>query len=173
MSARKLEDSSLDEGKASKLRYSFGKIVLTSSKLRIEIESYVSPVWSRLDERMKENYLLENNEKQAKINALNTFTLWGADSSTDAYIDTGEKRIPSYNPILSAFRSFGFLEAIRDTIVLRMDVLGKNSQQISLIKDFLDNKIEEIEIPSNKNLGIAKTITFANYNSQMRSMPLW
>lgn len=165
MSARELEDSSMDEGKASKLRYSFGKIVLTSSKLRIEIESYVSPVWSRLDERMKENYLLENNEKQAKINALNTFTLWGADSSTDAYIDTGEKRIPSYNPILSAFRSFGFLEAIRDTIVLRMDELGKNSQQISLIKDFLDNKIEEIEIPSNQNLGIAKTITFANYNS--------
>ena len=162
-SSRKSELAGGDNLEAYK--YSYAKIEYNNSRLTINIESYVSPVRSRLDRRMQDdNYtLLTEEAKQAKINELNQFTLYGNNANSDAYVELEDhSRIPSYNPILSAFRSFGVLEAIRDILIDEAKVLGKTPEEIEAISNVLDIDNRSIKVDLTK--GIAKEIKYTDYN---------
>ena len=157
--------------KYAALRYSFIKITFTSSELSFYVESYVSPVRSRLDLGIdKAFYDAEHHEispeKRAELkNGLFNITRYGC-YNDDSYVllENGDK-IPSYNAILCAFRSFGITEAVLKYIYQRAFVLGKSANEIKIIKDKLTPLLEESVIKHDLNLGRPIDITFEMYTN--------
>jgi hypothetical protein len=162
------------------LRYSHSKIEYikspdgSSDELTIQINSYVSPIWSRLDEQILQDYrtqpshpnysdnLVSNNNRLN--NELKSRTLYINNPSNDAFIKYGGGAsytpIPSYNPVLSALRSFGLLEAIRDCILIVAEEsapegLGLSPSEISNIASVLDTSIASISIEADQSIGRA------------------
>ena len=157
--------------KYAALRYSFIKITFTPNELSFYVESYVSPVRSRLDLGIdKAFYDAEHHkispEKKAELkNGLFNITRYGC-YNDDSYVllESGGK-IPSYNAILCAFRSFGITEAVLKYIYQRAFVLGKSANEIKIIKDKLTPLLEESVIKHDLNLGRPIDITFEMYTN--------
>ncbi|MCW3085912.1 MAG: hypothetical protein JWP12_3278 [Bacteroidetes bacterium] len=133
-----------------KLRYSFGTVTYSSTYLEIRIESYVSPLRSRLDKRLlgpnldgtgtptdPANPFDYRDYTTVNLPRFNTDlqpqTWYGANSSTDAYLLLNESlpfnsstnpKIASYNQLLSTLRCFGILEALAYRINARAALQG-------------------------------------------------
>lgn len=180
----------LDEEFRKPLRYSHAKIEyvrstdMTSHKLVITINSFVSPRWSRLDKNIGQDYrladldpmdptystVLANNEARID-NQLIPRTLFGADPLSDAYIIYGTQHIASFNPVLSALRCYGLLEAIRDNILTiaedSVDGLGLTGVDLTNIENVLDTSIDatSIDATGTGNGRAGAPITYAVYEN--------
>jgi hypothetical protein len=124
----------------AKLRYSKGSVEYSLNKLKIYIESFVSPLRSRLDKRILGPNLDSTGNPETdifdyrptlagrKADVLDIHTLFGSGVSPDAYLlmnenepfdATSNPTLASYNQLLSALRSLGVLEALMDRILAR------------------------------------------------------
>jgi hypothetical protein len=150
------------------LQYSFTSIKYNEGKLIIKVESYCSPLISRLACR---------TTVQAYQEAMKQHTLAGCDSTNPNHDSTAtvtttqlcppspSDTIPSYNPVLSALRCFGILDAIRSLIIKRAQVLGKSQSDINSILLKFDSALSTAKVEANKSLGLAKDITINEFNS--------
>jgi hypothetical protein len=89
------------------LKYSFGIITVSQSKIGIYIESYVDPIRSRLDDKFSNVDYRKGTSFQPSIEMLDSFTAPNIFTPLN-----GGTPIKSYNPLLSGLRCFGILEAI-------------------------------------------------------------
>lgn len=164
------------------VRFSFGvvTVVLTknnSGSMVINVESFVSPIWSRLDLKIKNDYrhggggAVEGLTKAERLNLLDSFTLYDdGTGGSDAYVKLGVSNyIPSYNPVLSCLRSFGLLEAIRDNIAYMVTEpiidggLELTSVEADLVRAAIQSQIDTIVIPANIFTGFTLDITYDLY----------
>ncbi|MGQ0826943.1 MAG: hypothetical protein ACT4ON_00975 [Bacteroidota bacterium] len=149
-----------------KLQYSFADVEFDNDSLDITIESFVSPIWSRLDNKIPDNYTGGTNAYLAKLDG---YTLYGtnANHAKKPYIRVAVASPPnpapyvfkpSYNPVLSALRCYGLLDGIRSIILKRAQVLGKTPTEIATITSKIDSAIDAIFIPSNEEIGISTVV---------------
>lgn len=191
----------LDEIKMGRLRYSFAKINLVESgdlkKLFIDIESTVSPRWSRLDEKvltlsdngLGSSNLIELNKKTHYLaepvpspNNRDSFIKWNPSSAVQqqgqyTYTsypppppllgeDPDYTAYPSYNPVLSALRCFGLMEAIKDNFVyIATDLLGKTPTEVNTIATKIQQSIDAVVINPVTEIGLMETVTYSDYEA--------
>ncbi len=176
----------LPEAYQESMRFSFaeGKVIFTSNdtgSLFIDVESFVSPIWSRLDEKISNDYrhsgsgTVEGLTLSQRMALLDSLTLYndGANPS-DAYIKLiapGNPKRGSYNPVLSCLRSFGLMEAIRDNIAFMATQptgaaggLGLTVTEGEAIRTLLQNVIQVVSIPVDLKIGYVLPINYAMYN---------
>lgn len=162
-SDREKEVKDEDEVKFPRLKYSFGSVIITTFNIIITIDSFVSPQWSRLDEKVPPG-------KQSQLDLLTNYhTIPGS----DAYIeppsdfnptDINLPKMPSYNPILSGLRSFGLAEALIDILVKRATQSGKyDAFDIQAMKVYLEGKLANARVLKDVRLGIGEDIKFSDY----------
>ncbi len=151
----------------AKLRYSKGSVEYSSKKLKIYIESFVSPLRSRLDKRIlgpnldstgnpeTDTFDYRPNLAGRKADVLDVYTLYGSGVSPDAYLLTNEDepfdaeknpKIASYNQLLSALRSLGVLEAFLDRILMlaNEEIDNNTSNAIDLNSTNISSNIQGI-----------------------------
>lgn len=148
------------------LRYSFASVISTESDINMTIDSFVSPLRSRLDKHV-------HSGKQAQLDLLTNYcTINGSDAYLDPpsdYISLmgDHPKLPSYNPILSGLRSFGVAEALMRIIGDRADSIasgkGYDAFDIGVMKAQLQAKLEAAVVPQNIRLGIGADIKFQDY----------
>ncbi|MFN8711230.1 MAG: hypothetical protein ACK5Z2_00160 [Bacteroidota bacterium] len=137
-----------------KIRYSFARIEYNVGGITFHIESYASPLYSRLDKR----FLNIGNPQsfdyrgttfnQPRKDSLDLHTHFGQLPLTspmcfsDINISSNYK-FPSYNQVLTALRCFGFLEAIffriRKEAKNMFDASLINTTQLAFVKNTLNN----------------------------------
>jgi hypothetical protein len=169
---RELEKGEEDAINYPPLRYGFGRVAITEFEISITIDSYVSPLWSRLDEKIFRLPVPSPGEVARKA-ALDDLTNYYTFPLSDAYVDrvggdphpsdSNHLKLPSYNPILSGLRSFGLAEALNEIIVARATANGRDPIEIATIRGALQPKLMSAQILSNELLGIGKPITFQHY----------
>lgn len=165
----------------AKLRFSFGSatVVFTNNNegsVFFSIESFVSPIWSRLDEKIQNDYrhvgsgTVEGLTQAQRLGLINSFTLYGdGTGGSDAYIKLGASNfIPSYNPVLSCLRSFGLMEAIRDNIAFMVNdsTYGLGIADPSAgeaVRNEIQSAIDNIVISADPFLGFTQNITYDLY----------
>lgn len=136
----------------ARLRYSFARIDFNNSFILINIESYASPLRSRLDKRIDDDTYHGWNAatKTSLKTRLQNFTLLGNFPSTDAYLLKFENlpfnavsnpKIPSYNQLLTALRCMGILEAIFTKLKDRASQLSLTSVPTILNNYFDTNNV--------------------------------
>ncbi|HET6226115.1 MAG TPA: hypothetical protein VFF27_07530 [Bacteroidia bacterium] len=93
-----------------KLRYSFAEITIKDNSIDIEINSFVSPLRSRLDKRFTMDDYRANTANHLDLNLLNSdYTIAGYSLTT---LPGDPNPLRSYNSALAMLRSFGLLEGI-------------------------------------------------------------
>ncbi|AEA42577.1 hypothetical protein [Fluviicola taffensis] len=166
---------------SSQLRFSFGSatVVFTSNKegsVIFRVESFVSPIWSRLDEKIQNDYrhggggTVEGLTQSQRLDLMNSFTLYDSGTGgSDAYIKLGTSNfIPSYNPVLSCLRSFGLMEAIRDNIAFMVNDatygLGISDPLAGeAVRAEIQSAIDNVVISADPFLGFTQDITYDLY----------
>lgn len=178
----------LNEADMQQLRYSYARISVTpysSSRCKLDasIESFVSPIWSRLDRVIGNDFRHEfggevhGMTKEERVALLDSYTLYNAGATgSDAFI----KFISSpgvvdpkgsYNPILSCLRSFGIMEAIRDNIVYmathesELDTSTLSPVEAQAIYDVIQAAIQTIVIEADPTIGYTMNITYDFYEN--------
>ncbi len=112
----------------AQLRYSYASIIFDSisNELRISVESYASPLFSRLDE--SRTVAFEDGSVLAGLTpnqqtCLTDSTIYKQNINSQAYVKgappaPGETVRDAYNPLLSALRCCGLLNALLERIKL-------------------------------------------------------
>lgn len=162
-SDRTLETHKNNPTEYPRLRYSFGSVVVSQFNIIVTIDSFVSPRWSRLDQKVPSG-------KQSQLDAL---TSYHAIAGSDAYLDppdnfqttdAGRPNMPSYNPILSGLRSLGLADALKDILVKRAtDSLLYDAFEVGVMQAYLEDKLDQTKVFKNERLGIAVDINFSDY----------
>ncbi|MES2555506.1 MAG: hypothetical protein V4604_05105 [Bacteroidota bacterium] len=178
--------SGLPEDHLKILRSSSGEIKITffdsdNALLSIDIESFVSPIWSRLEKqafndfRHDSNGLVEGLNKDQRVELLNSYTLYDdGTNGSDAYVITPDGIRPSYNPVLCCLRSFGLLEAIKDNILYMAtqvitsplefaDSSVLTTSEVEDLEAILQAKIDELVIKADESIGFTQDITYDFY----------
>jgi len=137
------------------LRYSYVSFQVIPDLVKIEVVSFCSPVWSRLDKN--------TSIGSAKKPALDLFTRYGIDSSDDTYVVTPDGKRPSYNPVLCALRSFGITEAIKANIVKRAADTGKTLAEQDVLNNKMQAALDNTVVYANYDIGIVKDLRYADY----------
>jgi hypothetical protein len=160
-----------DEDPASykPLRYSIGRVAITDFSINITIDSFVSPLWSRLDNKIFE-LPIPSPAQVAKKKELDELTHYYTINSSDAYVDhlggdprptdTAHPKLPSYNPILSGLRSFGLAVALKDFLV---DRAAASNLDFFQVETSLQEKINDAKVLKNDLLGIGADIEFKHF----------
>ena len=161
------KETDQDPASYKPLRYSFGSVAITDFEIIITIDSFVSPLWSRLDNKIFQ-LPLSLSEQVAKKAELDNLTNYYTIAGSDAYVDHvgGDPRptnathpnLPSYNPILSCLRSFGLAVALNDFLSVRATAQGHDPFDMKLL-----DKIKDAKILKNELLGIGSDIEFKHY----------
>ncbi|MCW3071344.1 MAG: hypothetical protein JWO44_1234 [Bacteroidetes bacterium] len=164
----------------STLRYSFCNVFLTDTNIDFNVESFVSPVRSRLDLA----FFNDGAKTIAQINDFNVrFTtskgtlanmneVVPAGAAPPAGLNTGTTYIPIYNIPLSYLRSFGFWEALKDRIKSRAAELTTLTPiELSAINLKLENAFDAtfVRIPTERSGGPLKFTAF----KQFKKIPDW
>jgi|GEM_PF-6881414 len=161
-------ETNTDQTSFTPLRYSFGSVTITEFNIVVSIDSFVSPLWSRLDTKVPA-------AQKSNLDALtHYYTILGS----DAYVDLvggdpspsngTHPNLPSYNPILSGLRSFGLLEALKNIVVARANALVPgtySSAQVITMKNYLESKRNGAKVLKNDRLGISNDITFTHFTN--------
>lgn len=142
-------------------------MAITDFSINITIDSFVSPLWSRLDEKIFQLPLPlpEQVAKKAELdNLTNYYTITGSDAYVDHVggdprpTDAAHPKLPSYNPILSGLRSFGLAVALNDFLSVRAAAQGHDPFDMKLL-----DKIKQARVLKNDLLGIAADVEFKHY----------
>lgn len=180
------------------LRFSIADIDVTKpdfnkTRIQIKIDSFVSPVWSRLDQKIQNDYRhtlpsapgypnVEGLTETQRLTELNSNTLYNAGTGTfadgstisDAYIKLvlgggGYAYRGSFNPLLSCLRSFGLMEAIRDNIFHMATHVSDDDDEIltsteaEAIRAFIQTIIDAVVITADVSIGFPLDVTYDVY----------
>lgn len=147
------------------LQYSFADVEFDDNNVEISIESYASPIWSRLDtindslqKKSLDNYSGTPTQFLSQLNSYAPdINIPDIQPYIRVAVTPGNTYVhkPSYNPVLTALRCYGMLEGIKDIIIKRATTTGKDANAINLK---LTGVINGLSIPANSVIGIANVI---------------
>ncbi len=165
----KSEVSTMANNLASPLRFGLLEVSV-GDIITLRCYSYVSPVWSRLDDKLRNDfrYISDVNAQQQKITNLNALTSFN-DSVYGSFAriskeKTGESEdIPSYNGVLSSFRCYGMLESLLYNVYKAGVNKGFSAEELDNIISVMDQAFYNTEISPIKVIGIGNNITYQNY----------
>ncbi len=163
----KLELQNFNESIAKNIRYVYGTLALNNSSANINISSFVSPVWSRLDDKILDKDMRGTlTDRQNKKNNLDELTEYGLNNNSNAFVQLPDSSIiPSYNGVLSCFRSFALLEAMWYNTYKAAINLGYTGVDLNKVLTEFETAILSVEIPLDPKQGIGKNITFNDYKT--------